>query len=265
MSPFYWFLEVTLIELELSTLLVLLVVAFAAGTIDAIAGGGGLLTVPALMASGMSPAQALATNKLQACFGSASATWFFWRRGLLKLRPLLLTLICTFIGSAFGTVLVQQIDTQLMRWLLPFLLIAMSFYFIVSPRMSDDDSGRRLSERSFAFLVGTGCGFYDGFFGPGVGSFYALAFISLAGMGLRKATAHTKLLNMTSNLASLLFFALGGQVVWLVGLVMAIGQFAGGRVGAKLVFAKGAGIVKPLLVVLSLTLSMKLLWDLFNV
>ena len=251
-----------MIELELTTILILLAVAFAAGTIDAIAGGGGLLTVPALMSCGISPAQALATNKLQACFGSASATWFFWRRGLLSIRPMLLTLVCTFCGSAVGTVLVQLIDTHMMSWLLPFLLIAMSVYFVLSPRMSNEDSKRRLSERKFAFLVGTCCGFYDGFFGPGVGSFYALAFISLAGMGLRKATAHTKLLNFTSNLASLIFFALGGHVIWTLGLIMAVGQFAGGRVGAKLVFTKGAGLVKPLLVVLSLSLSAKLLWDL---
>ncbi|MDN3640053.1 TSUP family transporter [Simiduia curdlanivorans] len=254
-----------MIELELTTLLLLLAVAFAAGTIDAIAGGGGLLTVPALLACGLSPAQALATNKLQACFGSASATWFFWRRGLLALKPMLLTLVCTFFGSALGTLLVQQVDSQLMDWLLPFLLIAMSIYFILSPRMRDDDSERRLSERAFAFSIGAGCGFYDGFFGPGVGSFYALGFISLAGMGLRKATAHTKLLNFTSNLASLLFFTLGGQVLWTLGLIMAVGQFAGGRVGAKLVFARGAGLVKPLLVVLSLSLSAKLLWDLLSV
>lgn len=249
-------------ELELATLLLLLAVAFAAGTVDAIAGGGGLLTVPALMAAGLTPAQALATNKLQACFGSFSATVFFWRRGLLQLKPMLFTLLCTFIGSALGTLLVQQVNTDMMRWLLPILLIAMSVYFVVSPRMSDLDGERRLSERTFALLVGAGCGFYDGFFGPGVGSFYALGFISLAGMGLRRATAHTKLLNFTSNLASLAFFALGGQVLWAVGLVMAVGQFAGGRVGAKLVFAKGASLVKPLLVVLSLTLSAKLLWDL---
>ncbi|MBB3168643.1 TSUP family transporter [Simiduia aestuariiviva] len=250
-------------EVELSTLFLLLVVAFTAGTVDAIAGGGGLLTVPALMASGMTPAQALATNKLQASFGSLSATVFFWRRGLLSLKPMLLTLLCTFVGSALGTLLVQRVDTSMMQWLLPLMLIAISIYFMVSPRMSDVDGERRMSSRAFAFCIGAGCGFYDGFFGPGVGSFYALGFISLAGMGLRRATAHTKLLNFTSNVASLVFFTLGGQVVWMVGLVMAVGQFAGGRVGAKLVFTKGAALVKPLLITLSLTLSAKLLWDLW--
>ncbi|UTA46468.1 TSUP family transporter [Simiduia sp. 21SJ11W-1] len=250
-------------EIEITTLLLLLCVALVAGTVDAIAGGGGLLTVPALLACGMTPAQALATNKLQASFGSFSATVFFWRRGLIRLGPMVFTLLCTFAGSAIGTLLVQQVDTRMMQWLLPIMLIAMSGYFLFSPRMSDTDGAPRLSSMAFALLIGTGCGFYDGFFGPGVGSFYALAFISLAGMSLRRATAHTKLLNFTSNLASLVFFALGGQVVWLVGLVMAVGQFVGGRLGAKLVFAKGAALVKPLLVTLSLTLSAKLLWDLW--
>lgn len=250
-------------EIELTTLLLLALVAFASGIIDAIAGGGGLLTVPALLATGMSPAQALATNKLQAVFGSFSATLFFWRRGLLALRPMAFTVACTFVGSALGTLLVQQLDAAFMAWVLPFLLIAMAAYFIASPRMSDQDNQPRLSHKAFALTLGTGLGFYDGFFGPGVGSFYALAFISLAGMGLRRATAHTKLLNFTSNLASLIFFALGGHMVWLVGLCMALGQFAGGRLGAKLVLVKGAGLVKPLLVILSLSLSGKLLWNLF--
>lgn len=248
-------------ELDVLTLLVLLAVALAAGTIDAIAGGGGLLTVPALLATGMTPAQALATNKLQASFGSFSATLFFWRRGLLQLKPMLFTIACTFVGSALGTILVQQIDASLMHWILPFLLLLLAIYFILSPRMSDADTARRMSERSFALWLGTSIGFYDGFFGPGVGSFYAVAFISLAGMGLRKATAHTKLLNLTSNLAALLFFALGGHVLWITGLVMAVGQFIGGRIGAKLVFSRGASLVKPLLIVLSLTLSAKLLFD----
>ena len=250
------------LEPDLALLLGLLAVGFAAGLIDAIAGGGGLLTVPALLAAGLSQAQALATNKLQASFGSFAAVLFFWRRGLLRLGECRLLLACTFVGSALGTLLVQQLDAGFLAWLLPFLLILIALYFYFSPRMADEDSPARLSGLLFALAVALPLGFYDGFFGPGVGSFYAAAFIGLAGMGLRRATAHTKLLNFTSNVASLLFFTLGGQVVWLIGLVMAVGQFAGGRLGAKLVFVRGAGLVKPLLVSLSVLLSIKLFWDL---
>lgn len=251
-------------EIDIVLVIGLVVVAFFAGAIDAIAGGGGLLTVPALMAAGMSPAQALATNKLQASFGSLSAVFFFWRRGLLPLHALWPLVAITFVGSVLGTLLVQRIDPGFLAWLLPVLLMAMAVYFLLSPRMSDQDVTPRLTGYGFAFGVALPLGFYDGFFGPGVGSFYALGFIALAGMGLRKATAHTKLLNFSSNVASLIFFALGGQVVWAIGLLMALGQFVGGRVGAKLVFSKGAALVKPLLVTLSLLLSGKLMWDLWS-
>lgn len=161
-------------ELELSTLLLLMLAALAAGFIDSIAGGGGLITVPALLATGMPPALALGTNKLQSCFGSFTATLYFWRQGLIKVRQLWPHIICTFIGSAVGTLLVQHLDPGLLSKLLPFLLIAFSIYFLLSPRISNDDSEQRLSPLAFAFLIGTSVGFYDGFFGPGTGSFLQL-------------------------------------------------------------------------------------------
>lgn len=248
-------------ELELSTLLLLMLAALVAGFIDSIAGGGGLITVPALLATGMPPALALGTNKLQSCFGSFTATLYFWRQGLIKVRQLWPHIICTFIGSAVGTLLVQHLDPGFLSKLLPFLLIAFSIYFLLSPRISNDDSEQRLSPLAFAFLIGTSVGFYDGFFGPGTGSFFAIAFVALAGFGLAKATAHTKLLNFTSNIASLLFFALGGHVLWSAGLAMAVGQYLGARAGSRLVVSHGVKIIKPLLVTISLIISIRLLWQ----
>lgn len=248
-------------ELELSTLLLLMLAALAAGFIDSIAGGGGLITVPALLATGMPPALALGTNKLQSCFGSFTATLYFWRQGLIKVHQLWPHIICTFIGSAVGTLLVQHLDPSFLSKLLPFLLIAFSIYFLLSPRISNDDSEQRLSPLAFAFLIGTSVGFYDGFFGPGTGSFFAIAFVALAGFGLAKATAHTKLLNFTSNIASLLFFALGGHVLWSAGLAMAVGQYLGARAGSRLVVSYGVKIIKPLLVTISLIISLRLLWQ----
>lgn len=248
-------------ELELSTLLLLMLAALAAGFIDSIAGGGGLITLPALLATGMPPALALGTNKLQSCFGSFTATLYFWRQGLIKVRQLWPHIICTFIGSAVGTLLVQHLDPGLLSKLLPFLLIAFSIYFLLSPRISNEDSEPRLSPLAFAFLIGTSVGFYDGFFGPGTGSFFAIAFVALAGFGLAKATAHTKLLNFTSNIASLLFFALGGHVLWSAGLAMAVGQYLGARAGSRLVVSHGVKIIKPLLVTISLIISLRLLWQ----
>ncbi len=193
-------------ELELLTLVALFGVALIAGFIDAIAGGGGLLTVPALLATGMPPALVLGTNKLQSSFGSFSATWFYARKGLLEWAIIWPAVICTFIGAAIGTLAVQTIDAAILERLLPFLLMAFACYFYFSPRVSDAESQRRLTPMAFALLVGGGVGFYDGFFGPGTGSFFAIGFVALAGFGMARATAHTKLLNFTSNIASLLFF-----------------------------------------------------------
>ncbi|MFR9719576.1 TSUP family transporter [Aeromonas diversa] len=246
-------------EMELMTLVMLLGVALLAGFIDSIAGGGGLLTVPALLATGMSPALVLGTNKLQSSFGSFSATLFFARRGMLEWRTIWPAVICTFIGAAGGALAVQTIDAAALERILPFLLVAFAFYFFFSPRVSDAESQRRLAPLPFALLAGGGVGFYDGFFGPGTGSFFAIAFIALGGYGMARATAHTKLLNFTSNIASLLFFALGGKVVWSVGLVMAVGQFLGARLGSRLVISKGVRLIRPLLVTVSLIMSVKLL------
>ncbi|GAA3527399.1 TSUP family transporter [Zobellella aerophila] len=248
-------------ELDLLTLGGLALVALVAGFIDAIAGGGGLISLPALLATGMPPTMALATNKLQSSFGSFSATFYYWRRGLIDWSSMRWAVACTFIGSMLGTLLVQRIDTGLLQQLLPFLLAAFALYFVCSPRVGDQDRQRRLGVIPFALLVGTGVGFYDGFFGPGTGSFFALGFIALAGFSMARATAHTKLLNFTSNFASLLFFILGGQVVWTVGLAMAGGQFLGARLGSRVVVSQGTRIIKPMLVTVSLLMSARLLWQ----
>ena len=246
-------------EIELLTLMLLALAGMVAGFVDAIAGGGGLITIPALLATGMPPVSALATNKLQSSFGSLTATRTFWRAGLINLRQMRLAVTLTFIGSALGALLIQQLDASQLDRLLPYLLIGFALYFAFSPRVSDDNSHKRLSLGLFAITIAPLIGFYDGFFGPGTGSFFAIAFIALAGMNIRSATAHSKLLNFTSNIASLLLFILGGHVVWLAGVVMAGGQLVGARMGAAMVLSKGSRLVRPLLVMTALSISFKLL------
>ncbi|MEH6824281.1 MAG: TSUP family transporter [Motiliproteus sp.] len=240
-------------------LALLFVVGLLAGFIDAIAGGGGLIALPALLFVGLSPAQALATNKLQGTFGTFSASLYFIRRGLVDLRSIGTMVLCTFVGAALGTLLVQQIDPGFLTAVIPALLILIALYFWFSPQVGEEDVQQRLGPLSFALSVGFGVGFYDGFFGPGTGSFFAIAFVGLLGFGLTKATAHTKVLNLTSNIASLLFFILGGQVVWSLGLVMAVGQLIGARLGATLVVLKGSKLIRPLVVTLCILMSLKLL------
>lgn len=249
-------------DLNLSYELVglLFVAGVLAGFVDAIAGGGGLIALPVLLFAGLSPAQALATNKLQGSFGTLSSSLYFIRRGLVDLRSVISMVICTFIGAALGTVLVQQIDPSFLTAVIPLLLILIAIYFLLSPQVGEEDAHQRMGSLTFALTIGFGVGFYDGFFGPGTGSFFAIAFVSLMGFGLTKATAHTKVLNLTSNIASLLFFIVGGQVVWTLGLVMALGQLIGGRLGATLVMLKGSKLIRPLVVCVCILMSIKLLW-----
>lgn len=242
-------------------LALLLAVAFLAGFIDAIGGGGGLLTVPALLWSGMSPVQALATNKLQSSWGTLAATWNFHRKGHFRLRQMWFAVAMTFIGSALGTLAVQELNPDFLMRFIPVLLIAVAAYFLLQPKIGETDRQHRMSLPVFALTCGLAIGFYDGFFGPGTGSFFAVAFVTLLGFNLLKATAHTKLLNLTSNLASLLFFAINGHVLWAVGMAMAVAQVAGGYLGSAFTMKHGAKIIRPVLIVVSLALTLKLFFD----
>jgi uncharacterized protein len=245
--------------LPMEVLALLVAVAALAGFIDAIAGGGGLLALPALLWAGLPPIQALATNKLQGSFGTFAASWNFVQRGEIALKPLRIPILMTFVGSASGTLAVQQLGANLLGQLVPLLLIVFALYFLFSPRVGDSDAQQRIGHVVFGLAVGFGVGFYDGFFGPGTGSFFAIAFVLLLGYNLRRATAGTKVLNFTSNMASLIFFALAGQVVWQVGLAMGAAQMAGAWLGSQMVIRHGTRLIRPVLVLVSLAISLRLL------
>jgi uncharacterized membrane protein YfcA len=206
----------------------------------------------------------LGTNKMQAICGTSVATWRYARQGLIDWKIIRPAVIGTFIGSALGTIAVQQLDSDFLKPLVPFLLMAMALYFLLSPRLSDQDSHARIGMMAFACTFAPVIGFYDGFFGPGAGSFFTATLLAFLGMNLQRATANTKLLNLTSNAASLLMFLIGGNVVWLAAAVMIPGQIIGGYCGAHLAMRHGAKLIKPVLVIVSLALSAKLLWAQFG-
>ncbi|GAA5647173.1 MULTISPECIES: TSUP family transporter [Vibrio] len=248
-------------ELSFELLAILFVVAGAAGFIDAMAGGGGLLTLPALLAAGIPPTQALATNKLQSSFGSFSASWYFVRNGIVSLKQMRLAIACTFVGSAVGAEAVQYIDASVLTSLIPLLLLAISLYFLLAPQTRASGGEPKLPQALFAFSVGGGVGFYDGFFGPGTGSIFTVCFVVIAHCSLVEATARTKVLNFTSNIAALLFFIMAGLPIWELGLVMAVGGFIGARLGAKVVVSKGQKWIRPLVITMSMLMAAKLLWE----
>lgn len=238
----------------------LVAVAVLAGFIDAIAGGGGLITVPALLAVGVPPVQAIATNKVQSSVGTASATWSFWRAGKIDFHHIKIPLAATLVGAALGSLLLTVADTRWLMVLLPVLLIAIALYFLFGPKASNEDSHARLTPLAYAVVAG-GIGLYDGFFGPGTGSFFALSLVTLMGMGLTRATAHTKALNLMSNVVSVVVLAVGGHVLWLLGGCMAVGQFVGGRLGSHAAMRFGPRLIRPLLVIICLAMVAKLLSD----
>ena len=237
--------------------------AVLTGFIDAIAGGGGLIMMPALLFAGVPPIQALGTNKLQSMFGTTIAFRNFAAKGLVDWRAHKGTIALIFIGASVGVIAVQAIDPGALKLIIPLLLIAVALYVILSPRMSDEDAHHRVGARGYG-PVATLIGAYDGFFGPGTGSFFTASLVGLRGFGLTRATATTKLFNLTSNVASVLLFALGGKILWLLGLSMAAGAMLGGWLGSHTAMRFGAKVIRPLLVTLSIALTARLLWTYFT-
>ena len=240
-------------------LLLLFIIAATAGWVDTLAGGGGLITVPALLLTGMPPGMAIATNKLQGSMGTLVASIYFVRTKFVRLNQMKGMIVLTFIGSVLGSWLLLQIDASKLVQFLPLLLMAMGLYVLLSPSFNDEQKQQKISRLCFMFLVCPILGFYDGFFGPGTGSLMALAFVSVLGYGLSKGTAQAKILNLTSNVAALLYFIIFGEVAWLVGGVMAAGQLLGSSIGARMVMGKGAKLIKPVVVMVCFGMSINIL------
>ena len=244
---------------------VLALAGAAAGFIDAIAGGGGLVSVPALLWAGLPIPVALGTNKLQSSCGTALAVIRYTRGGLIPWKSLRLAVVVTFIAAMLGVFAITRLDTALLKRIVPALLLAVAIYTALNPRLGEKQRAARLGAAAFALIFGALLGFYDGFFGPGAGSFWMMACVLTLGHDLRTATGTTKALNLTSNVASLIAFALGGFLRWDVGLAMIAGQLVGARLGSGLVLARGAKIIRPIFIATALALAARLAWQAFFV
>lgn len=241
-------------------LAVLALVAVSAGFIDSIAGGGGLLTIPALMAVGIPPVQAIATNKFQGTFGTGGAFLAYARKGHIDFAQYLPHAIVAAVGSAFGAWALQIIDPYFLAGLVPVLLIAMMIYYLAAPGVDNRDR-RRSASLPLLFAATAIIGFYDGFFGPGTGSFFTTMLILLGGLGLLRAIAHTKLLNFSTNLSALVLMIASGKIIWSAAVVMAIGSICGNQIGAHTAMRFNGRGVRPILILVSAALTWKLLAD----
>jgi uncharacterized membrane protein YfcA len=233
--------------------------AFAAGIVDAVAGGGGLVTVPALLAAGLPPQLAVATNKGQSTFGAAAALARFQRAGMVDAARARLAFPAAVAGSLVGAALLLVIDPALLRPIIIALLVAVAL-FTAARRKPPRVEPRIRPERARAAVVVISLvlGAYDGFFGPGTGTFLIVAFASLLGDGLARASGEAKVVNFASNLSALLLFAARGVVVWRVALPMAAAQLAGATLGAHLAVRRGDVFVRRVVLGVVLALTVKL-------
>ena len=241
---------------DITIYIILFIVALFAAGIDAIAGGGGLLVVPTMLILGMNPLVTLGTNKLQSCFGTATSSYNYFKNGLLKENNIKLLAIISFVGSLIGTYLVSQLSNEILNNLIPILLIGAAIFLIINKGNKFNISKSLvLAFLPLVFLIG----FYDGFFGPGTGTFFVMTFLIIKNRSIMQATAATKVLNLSSNFASFLVFQYKGFVIWELALIMAIAQVTGAYIGSKLAIKNGEKFVRPVIVFISIVLSLRIL------
>ncbi len=217
-----------------------------AGFVDSIAGGGGLISVPVLLSIGMPPQIALGTNKLQSSFGSFSASCYYIRKGEANLKEAGRGIIFTLMGAILGSWSIQQIDPGLIQHIIPFMLLIIFLYTLFSSKMGYECHDAIMPKGLFYVCFGLILGFYDGFFGPGTGSFWTAAFVILLGFNMTRAAGFTRVMNFTSNIVALLIFILGNKVIYSAGLCMASGQAIGACIGSHFAIKKGAGFIRPI-------------------
>jgi len=252
------------VELPPTALALLVTAAFLAGGVDAIAGGGGLLTLPALLAAGLPPHLALGTNKGQSVFGTAAALARFARAGRVDAQLAVRTFPLGLLGSLAGAAGALAVPPAVLRPLVLVLLVCAAA-FVALRRPTEGQGGARPVGAAWAaplaaLLLGT----YDGFFGPGTGTFLIVAWVALLGRGLTAASADAKVVNFASNLAAVALFASRGSVAWGVALPMAAAQFAGGALGAHVAVKGGDGLVRRAVLAVVLALVVKLGVDLYR-
>ena len=244
-----------------SILLALVVVAFIAGFIDAIAGGGGLLTIPALLMAGLPPHLVLGTNKLSATFGSATAAITFYRRKLFNPKQWRTGLICTFIGAALGAILAQYMPASWLNQMLPVIVFSCGLYLLFNPSPPATDNQPTTIKKGRQIPQGLALGFYDGVAGPGTGAFWTVSTLLLYPLDLLRASGVARNMNFVSNITALTVFILAGQVAWVLGIGMGLAMMFGAILGAKVAIRGGNRLIRPIFILVVLALTARLAWQ----
>jgi len=248
------------------TLLLLSGAGFLGGFVDSIAGGGGLITLPALLSIGMPPHLALGSNKLAATFGSFNAARIFIQRKILNPRLWLLCIIATGIGALIGVTINHFLSTHFLQKFLPLLIIAVAIYVgIFRPDKHRDFQQFRNFQppRLSSFLLGNLLGFYDGCFGPGTGSFWTSLVMAIYKMDLLSASGVARVMNFISNAVALLTFILLGSVDYSIGVTMGIALLIGSNIGARSAIRFGANFIRPIFLTMVILMAIHSLWEVY--
>ena len=236
-------------------------VGVVAGFLDTLVGGGGLLAVPALLLSGIPPIYVLGTNKFQGSMGTGIATFLLFRKKKLDWNSVKSLMFASFIGSIVGGVIIQFVDTQFLSFVIPIVLVFISIYFIISPKPKSTVGNSKPNKKFELFAVPV-VGFYDGMFGPGAGSFFAMTGVMLKKLEIIQATILAKPLNFASNIAGFIVFFSFGHIAFLIGILMMMGQMIGAFFGTHYLLKANPLIIRLLIVIISISMLIKYMFSL---
>ncbi|MDW8799761.1 TSUP family transporter [Clostridium sp. A1-XYC3] len=239
---------------------------FFAALIDSIAGGGGIISVPAFLLAGVSPHIALGTNKFSSSCASFTSSIKFAQSGKVDFKILKYLIPFTLVGAVLGVNTVLAIDTKYLNTIVLVLLLCVGAYSLFSKTIGMEDKFESLNKKNIllGMVLALSMGFYDGFFGPGTGSFLIFGLISIYSFDFVRAGGNGKVLNFVSNITSLVVFAINGSIDYKIGIPVAIFMILGARVGTKVALSKGAKLMKPIFVTMSLAVAVKMLYGMIN-
>ena len=242
-------------------LIVLCIGMFLAGFVDSIAGGGGLISTPSLLLAGLPPHIALGTNKVAASLGTLTSSHEFFKSNKLNKELLKMLVPFAFVGAVIGVTALQFISPRLLEMLIPFMIFGVAIYTVISKKVGMEDSYRGLhsGNKVKGKLLTSILGFYDGFFGPGTGTFFMFGLVKIFKFDFTVATANTKVLNFTTGFAALLTFLYNGQINWKYGLFSSVFMVAGSKIGSRMAIKNGAKFIKPIFVAMSVVMAVKMI------
>ncbi|WP_284703664.1 TSUP family transporter [Clostridium swellfunianum] len=244
-------------------LLILCPAGFLAAMVDSIAGGGGLISVPAYLMAGVPPHLTLGTNKFSSTAASFTSSLKFARSGKVSSDLLKFIAPLTLVGAVLGVTSVLKISQAFLSTLVLVLILAVGLYTVFSKNIGLEDKFKGLTKKNIflGMILALSLGFYDGFFGPGTGSFLIFGLISIFGFDFVKASGNGKVLNFISNITSLVMFALNGQINYMLGIPVAICMIFGARIGTVMALKRGAKLIKPIFIAMSLGVAIKMLYQ----